>query len=284
MLSISIPTPAPTGKTSADLFDPEAMIRQSYIGWRTGRRSVVTRKPNEGIGLHVIETELSRKLSDLYKKGEYATGRASLHAHTLHSDGVLTGVELVDAAAQQGIHTISITDHDTMDAYFAPTGDMDNTSLVEYAEGQGINLISGVELSCWWRTHPVHILAYGIDPSNPHTADLCKLTAKATMSRVSMRWWPVQALTICQLVRALDGIPVLAHPRFYWVNVRRMVRELVEYGGLVGIETEYEYRTHHRRLQCPLWTPPRIATIASDGELLRTGGADSHGTDLRQYR
>ncbi len=194
--------------------------------------------------------------------------------------------EVVDAAVAHGISTLSITDHDTMSGLLdsSPADGSEPQDLVAYAAARGITLVPGVELTCWWRWHPVHILAYGIDPSDERVARLCAMTSKAGGKRISLRWWPVQAMAVCQLALALGGVPVLAHPRFYWVNVRRMVAELVELGGLVGIETEYEYRTHHRRLQCPIWTPRRIADIAERHGLIRTGGADSHGRDLTRYR
>jgi predicted metal-dependent phosphoesterase TrpH len=195
--------------------------------------------------------------------------------------------ELIDAAVSQGFGVVSITDHDTADGYLAPLGSAGNSgsgTVLDYAKIRGIKLITGIELSCWWRFHPVHILAYGLEPASEFTARMCKMTQMARSKRVSLRWWPVQAMEICQLVRALGGVPVLAHPRFYWVRVPRMIAELVEYGGLIGIETEYEYRTHHLSLQCPIWTPGRIADIADAYGLVRTGGGDSHGRDLRKYR
>jgi len=219
--------------------------------------------------------------------GAYATGRATLHCHTNLSDGELSPTELIDMAARQGFEVVSITDHDTLEAYrerVPMNRSLVSGSLIEYARQQGITLITGAELTSWWRWHPVHILAYGLDPADEGTRRLCAMTRLARSKRISLRWWPVQAMTVCQLVLALGGVPVLAHPRFYWVNVYRIVRELVEVGGLVGIETEYTYHTHHRRLQCPIWTPERIARAAQRYDLVRTGGADSHGRDLTKYR
>ncbi len=38
-----------------------------------------------------------------------------LHTHSNISDGTFTPKQLVDAAAEKGIHTLALTDHDTMD-------------------------------------------------------------------------------------------------------------------------------------------------------------------------
>jgi len=229
---------------------------------------------------HLVE-----QLVQLFCANSFTTNTATLHCHTYYSDGIMSPVELIDTAARQGFHTLSITDHDTTAAYTRPLSTAQPAAIIiEYARAHESTLIPGIELTCWWRWHPVHILAYGLDPSDEHTLRLCHMCERARNKRIMFRWSPVQAMTVCQLVLALGGVSVLAHPRFYWVNVPRMIEELVEFGGLTGVETEYEYRTHHRRLQCPLWTPGRIIDMADRSGLVRTGGADSHGRDLTKYR
>ena len=233
------------------------------------------------------EPSLDEDLRSLFEAGDYAAQRASLHCHTTFSDGVLSPGDLIDEAVRQGYDTVSITDHDTVAPYDGVVRRADlpePVSLDEYAERRRVNLVPGVELSCWWRWHPVHILAYGLDPLSRPVRDLCRMTATASMGNFSVRSWPVQAMSVCLLVRSLGGTPVLAHPRFYWTDIRRMIAELADLGGLGGVETEYEYDTHHLRIQCPLWKKERIARLADEHGLIRTGGSDSHGRDLSHYR
>lgn len=234
---------------------------------------------------HITTREdLIEKMRGLHEADAYRRHEATLHCHTGHSDGVLTPTQLIDTAERQGFHTVSITDHDTMTAYIAPLPGGSGADLFDYARQRGVDLIPGVELTCWWKWHPVHVLAYGLDPHSEDVRRLYRMTKKAGTKRFKFQWWPVQAMSVCNTVLALGGVPVLAHPRFYWVNVRRMVAELADLGGLVGIETDYEYRTHHLTYQCPLWTPEKIAAMAEPLGLVRTGGADSHGRDLTIYR
>lgn len=40
-----------------------------------------------------------------------------LHTHTTHSDGVLTPIELIDQAHDNGVSVLLIADHDTLGAY-----------------------------------------------------------------------------------------------------------------------------------------------------------------------
>ena len=43
-----------------------------------------------------------------------APALADFHTHTLRSDGILTPLQLVEAAAAAGVRLLAITDHDTL--------------------------------------------------------------------------------------------------------------------------------------------------------------------------
>jgi len=80
---------------------------------------------------------------------------ADLHTHTNHSDGTRSSREVIDVAKTHGLEILSISDHDNLAAYFE--------SKV-YADSRGVQLIPGVELSCAYQGHDIHILAYAFDP------------------------------------------------------------------------------------------------------------------------
>ncbi len=80
---------------------------------------------------------------------------ADLHTHTNHSDGTRSSREVIDVAHTHGIEIVSISDHDNLAAYF-------ETKL--HADSRGVKLIPGVELSCAYKGHDIHILAYAFDP------------------------------------------------------------------------------------------------------------------------
>ncbi|HSP35322.1 MAG TPA: PHP domain-containing protein [Thermoanaerobaculia bacterium] len=80
---------------------------------------------------------------------------ADLHTHTNHSDGTRSSREVIDVARAHGIEIVSISDHDNVAAYFE--------SKV-YADSRGVKLVPGVELSCAYHGHDIHILAYAFDP------------------------------------------------------------------------------------------------------------------------
>lgn len=85
-----------------------------------------------------------------------------LHMHSNISDGVLSPKEIIDEAYNNNVGTISITDHDSVDAY--------NKELYDYAKEKGINLIKGVEISTQ-KGVGVHVLGYNIDLENKELLD-----------------------------------------------------------------------------------------------------------------
>ncbi|HEX7420887.1 MAG TPA: PHP domain-containing protein [Thermoanaerobaculia bacterium] len=80
---------------------------------------------------------------------------ADLHTHTNHSDGTRTSREVIDVARAHGIEILSISDHDNLAAYFESK---------TYADSREVQLVPGVELSCAYEGHDIHILAYAFDP------------------------------------------------------------------------------------------------------------------------
>ena len=89
-------------------------------------------------------------------------GKIDLHIHSNISDGVLTPFEIIDKAVKKNVETISITDHDTIDAY--------TDELIKYAKDKNINLITGVEISTKYIVG-VHVLGYNLDINNKELLD-----------------------------------------------------------------------------------------------------------------
>ena len=81
-----------------------------------------------------------------------------LHMHTNKSDGALTPKQIIDEAVKANLQAISITDHDTIDAYTDET--------IKYAKEQGIKLIVGVEISTKSDRCGIHVLGYNFDLNN----------------------------------------------------------------------------------------------------------------------
>ncbi len=88
-----------------------------------------------------------------------------LHCHSLYSDGTYTPRQLVDLALQMSFSGLSITDHDTIEAF---------DEAYPYATEKGLIFLPGVEISSKFRDEPVHILGYSFDPHAQSLIDFCK--------------------------------------------------------------------------------------------------------------
>ena len=115
-----------------------------------------------------------------------------LHTHSNISDGTLSPAELVAAAIQQGIHTLALTDHDSMDGVALAR---------QAAQGQALEIISGVEISSQWsrpatqKSYSVHVVA--LNMQNP--APLQALLEQQKQIRAE------RAKQICDLLIPLIG-------------------------------------------------------------------------------
>ncbi len=120
-----------------------------------------------------------------------------LHTHSNISDGTLSPEQLVRAAGEIGIHTLALTDHDTMDGLIQAEG---------AAKDLGIKLVSGVEISSQWsrpatkKTYGVHIVALNIQ----HPEPLLALLEQQKQIRA------VRAKQICDLLIPLIGEDIYA--------------------------------------------------------------------------
>lgn len=91
--------------------------------------------------------------------------RADLHCHSTCSDGTASPKELIDLAIDQGLSGLSITDHDTLNAY---------STTLPYAKKLNFPLLTGVEFSCFHQNESVHILGYSFDLSNEQLNAFCR--------------------------------------------------------------------------------------------------------------
>lgn len=92
------------------------------------------------------------------------TFRADLHCHSTCSDGSLNPNEIIQLAKKVGLEGLSITDHDTIEAY---------QTAPALSKELGIDLLTGVELSSSLQGTSVHILAYGFAPDSQEISEFC---------------------------------------------------------------------------------------------------------------
>lgn len=80
-----------------------------------------------------------------------------LHVHSNKSDGSYTPAELVAYAIEKGLSAMALTDHDTVDGL---------TEAITAAEGTGLEIIPGVELSTEYHGKDIHVLGLFVDTAS----------------------------------------------------------------------------------------------------------------------
>ena len=86
--------------------------------------------------------------------------KVDLHAHTNKSDGELSPEDFVDQAIASGLKAVAITDHDTISGC---------KEAVEYAQGKGIEIVPGIEISCSDKDKgftEIHVVGLFVDYTN----------------------------------------------------------------------------------------------------------------------
>ncbi len=100
--------------------------------------------------------------------------RADLHCHSTCSDGTFTPLELLELAKEKELSAISITDHDTLDAY--------SEDLFQKSKALGVKLYVGVEFSTRHKKFPVHLLGYGVKKT-PEILEFCQKHQERRLNR-----------------------------------------------------------------------------------------------------
>jgi len=236
---------------------------------------------------------------------------ANLHIHTNFSDGKLHPSEIIKLAVNKNLKYISITDHNTLDAYkhISPTQlchceelatKQSNYPMIDGLspfffdtqskkwvpclasnDGQILNdlkILTGIEFDCWYKSNFMHILGYGIDLNNEDLNNLCAKNSNETKLDIVRIFTSRKAPEVIKTIKNAGGIAVIAHPCCCWnINIKKMIEELKNF-GLDGVEVYYPYIRH--RAIVKFHTIKEIKAVAEELNLLITGGTDCHSDDL----
>ena len=133
--------------------------------------------------------------------------RIDLHTHSRASDGTDAPAELVRAAVAAGLDVLAITDHDTAEGW---------PEARAAAEGVGLELVPGMEISTRHRGRGVHLLAYLPDPTYPPLTDELDRVLHGRESRVPAMLERLRRLGIeideADVRRAADGTAATGRP------------------------------------------------------------------------
>jgi len=150
-----------------------------------------------------------------------------LHSHTLHSDGQRSPAELLAEAAGRGITVLALTDHDTV------SGVADATTA---AQGHGIRLVPGIELSCELHGREVHVLGHFLDPASTGVLRLAE-------QMLAERWQRMEKMVERARVAGLSGVTmelVIAASGGENLGRPHLARVLVDRGHCKSVKDAFE--------------------------------------------
>lgn len=180
--------------------------------------------------------------------------KIDLHIHTTYSDGTKTPKEIMKAVRDLEFSTIAITDHDCVDGYFAAR---------KYARKYDIELIPSVEISTYFQSYDVHILAYFIDIHNKKLITLLNFMQKARAKRAKQMLEKLENfdiyLTMKQVYEFVGNKKVIGRPHIASAMLKNGFIESYE-------EAFYKYIGNDcpAYVRKPAYTPAEIFQIIND--------------------
>lgn len=127
--------------------------------------------------------------------------KADLHCHSFLSDGQHDLDFLVTQASQNQITHLAITDHDCVDVHFLKHANDD------------LSVIPGVEISCSWKSHEVHVVGLFVDPTNKQLQDLLKIQQQKRFTRIQRIDHRLNRIDIHGLTTYVRQLPCVAVSR-----------------------------------------------------------------------
>ena len=134
--------------------------------------------------------------------------KVDLHNHSYYSDGVFSPSEVVRLADEAGCDLFALTDHDTTDGL---------NEARQTADKLSVDLVSGVEISAFWRNMTIHIIGLDIDINNDilqaglvHNQQLRKERAK----KIALGLWRAGIKDALEKTQALSKTDMLTRTHF----------------------------------------------------------------------
>ena len=134
--------------------------------------------------------------------------KVDLHNHSYYSDGVFSPSEVVRFADEAGCDLFALTDHDTTDGL---------VEARQMADKLSVDLVSGVEISAFWRNMTIHIIGLDIDINSDilqaglvHNQQLRKERAK----KIALGLWRAGIKNALEKTQALSKTDMLTRTHF----------------------------------------------------------------------
>ena len=180
---------------------------------------------------------------------------ADLHLHTNFSDGTYSPEELASHGKRAGLAAMALTDHDTVEGC---------ARMAAACESEGVEFISGTELTAELNGIELHLLGYCIDLGN-----------QKLISEVG-RFQLVRQNRIREMVARLNhlNIPLQAEAVFAIANCRspgrpHVARALVQAGLCASMDEAFD---RFLKMNRPAWVPKSKVSALDAIELIHQAG------------
>lgn len=194
-------------------------------------------------------------------------GLIDLHVHSDASDGTLTPSQLAALAAAKKLTAFALTDHDTVDGI---------AEAVAAAEGTGVEVVPGTELSCLYRGKEIHILGLFLHYTDERLLQALERQRKSRDLRNE------------EIIRLLtgDGMPVTreelqAGQPDTVITRAHFARVLLEKGYVSSTEQAFTRYLGHGKKYCP---PKAAFTPEAAISLIRGAGGFAAVAHPVQYK
>lgn len=178
-----------------------------------------------------------------------------LHIHTTFSDGSLTPAEVVWRAVDLGLAAIAITDHDTVDG---------NAEAFAQGAQNGLEVITGVEISCDFTPTNVHVVGLFIDPTNEGLTE-----ALADVREHRKRRNPKILAKLAELGMAIDPEEVAAKAKGKTIGRPHIAQVMVDKAYVADFQEAFEKYLAHNK---PAYVPRRRISAEEGIDLIHGAG------------
>lgn len=190
--------------------------------------------------------------------------RIDLHIHTNRSDGALSPAEVIDEVVKNKVSIISITDHDTTEAY--------DDELFAYAAEKGIMLVNGVEISTKTDKAGFHVLGYQFDLDNQILKSRLRESRDARhiyLHDVAVR---LQELGYIIHVDVLDQIDAVAKSHIAQDIVDNQENQTILQRVFGHVPARGEFIETMMNRGCPAYVKKKSMTPTEAADLIRQAG------------
>jgi predicted metal-dependent phosphoesterase TrpH len=196
----------------------------------------------------------------------------NFHLHTVHSDGQLTPLQVIEQAVKIGLQGFALTDHHSVGGYWVVKEWLQSQRWQMGKPLKVPRLWTGVEITAELLGTDVHILGYAFDPDH--------ISLRPYLQGRTVKGSAFRSEAVIEAIHEAGGLAILAHPMRYRVPAEALVEEAVSF-HIDGVEAFYAYDNPSPWRSSPDRTKTVLA-LAQRHQLLTTGGTDTHGTNILQ--